>query len=115
MLCVQNLTTAATLEITSNTLLSSLQGSFSGLEVDGDTVFIKSNAQLRSLAGLEVRPSESHLSHATSPETASHSAQPVHSKSLTLLLSKDQPKAYHHLQNTHIMHVNCYCRLVVSH
>ncbi len=58
-LCVQNLTTAATLEISSNTLVSSLQGSFLRLEVDGDTVSIKSNTQLRSLAGLEVRPSKS--------------------------------------------------------
>ncbi len=52
--CVQNVTSAYTLEVTSNAALTSFQGSFSSLEVDGDTVAIKSNTNLRSLAGLEV-------------------------------------------------------------
>ena len=65
LLSAQNLTTVATLEISSNALLSSFQGSFSRLEVDGDTVSIKSNTQLRSLAGLDVRPSMSLTAHST--------------------------------------------------
>lgn len=54
MICLQNVTSAYTLEISSNALLASFQGSFSSLEVDGDTVAIKSNPSLRSLTGLEV-------------------------------------------------------------
>ncbi|KAK9902009.1 hypothetical protein WJX75_001101 [Coccomyxa subellipsoidea] len=49
----KNVTSAYTLEISSNALLASFQGSFSSLEVDGDTVAIKSNPSLRSLTGLE--------------------------------------------------------------